>query len=266
MDTIDGQIHYCTDGSGEPSFFLIHQTRRSIDDYAEIMPLLARERHVIAMDTLGYGDSDKPSKSYDIEDYAKFAITLLDELRVAKAVVVGHHAGTKTAIEMAVAFPDRVDKLVLLEPFFWGDEAKRSAVSQTGRYEAEKLKEDGSHLLDLWQLDYIREAVDPRIKNRMLLDILKAGAGIHRVHRASAKYPQEERMPLIRCPTLIIWGTRDVAWHAEHNMHTRGLAESIPGCQVALVEGGTVATPNQKPAEVARLILEFAFSKGEGRS
>ena len=68
-------------------------------------------------------------------------------------------------------------------------------------------------------------------------------------------------MPLIRCPTLIIWGTRDVAWHAEHNMHTNGLAESIPGCQVALIEGGNVATPNQKPEEVARLILEFVTSQ-----
>ena len=54
LDTPYGQIHYVVEGSGDP-VILLHQSPRSIDEYAEVMPLLAREYRVTAMDTLGYG-------------------------------------------------------------------------------------------------------------------------------------------------------------------------------------------------------------------
>ena len=66
VSTPHGQVHYRTAGAGEP-LLLLHQTSRSSDEFAEMLPILGRSRRVIAMDTLGYGDSDlltiTPSKS-----------------------------------------------------------------------------------------------------------------------------------------------------------------------------------------------------------
>ena len=54
--TRSGRIHMASIGSGFP-VLLLHQTPRSWDEYREVLPLLGRNYHVIAMDTLGFGDS-----------------------------------------------------------------------------------------------------------------------------------------------------------------------------------------------------------------
>ena len=59
LDTDDGQILYCLGGKGDP-LMLLHMAPRSSDEFLEVMPLLAQERQVIAMDLMGLGDSDKP--------------------------------------------------------------------------------------------------------------------------------------------------------------------------------------------------------------
>ena len=112
LDTADGQIHYVTAGSGPP-VLLLHQTPRSWDEYREVIPRLARERRVIAMDTIGYGESYKPARTSDIEDYARGAIALLDGLAVRSTAVVGHHTGAVIAMELAASYPERVERLVL---------------------------------------------------------------------------------------------------------------------------------------------------------
>ena len=52
-----GQLHYRDAGSGDP-ILLLHQTPRSLDEFAELQPLLARNHRVIAMDMVGFGGSD----------------------------------------------------------------------------------------------------------------------------------------------------------------------------------------------------------------
>ena len=250
-------MHYRIDGMGDPPLVLLHQTPRSSDEFNEMIPMLSRKRRTIAPDIIGYGDSDKTTEYYGAEDYAKTIIMLLDNLGINKATIVGHHSGSKIAVELATAFPERLEKLVLIGPYFWNADTRQRAVTQTGRYGKFKTREDGSHLMEMWHSYWASEAPEPEIRNRMVLDILKAGETLHRGHVASAAYRQEERLPLIQCPTLIIWGTRDLEWHYEIGHNTNNLAESIPDCTVAKVQDGAVSLPNEKPAEVSRLILEF---------
>ena len=68
---------------------------------------------MIAMDTIGYGESYKPAGRCDIEDYARGAVALLDGLGIASSAVVGHHTGAVIAMELAASHPDRVERLVL---------------------------------------------------------------------------------------------------------------------------------------------------------
>ncbi|MEP0897782.1 alpha/beta fold hydrolase [Leptolyngbya sp. FACHB-1624] len=113
LDTEDGQIHYRVGGEGKP-LLLLHMNPRSSDEYRELMPIFVQQgRQVIAMDLMGFGDSDKPSRLYSVADYAKTAIALLDELGIEKTDVLGNHTGAFVSGEIAVAYPDRVNKLIL---------------------------------------------------------------------------------------------------------------------------------------------------------
>nr|WP_017742141.1 alpha/beta fold hydrolase [Scytonema hofmannii] len=112
LDTEDGQILYCISGEGS-ALVLLHQNFRSIDEFRELIPIFARERRVIAMDLLGLGGSDKPPRMYSVEEYAKTVIWLLDELGIKTASILGNHTGAYIAGEVAAAYPERVEKLII---------------------------------------------------------------------------------------------------------------------------------------------------------
>ena len=91
-DTKLGQVHCVVAGSGSGTpLLLLHQTPRSVDEFAEVMPLLARERQVVAIDTPGYGCSDRGSGRPGVADYA----------------------GAVIAVEMAAAYPQSFAQAVL---------------------------------------------------------------------------------------------------------------------------------------------------------
>jgi pimeloyl-ACP methyl ester carboxylesterase len=104
VEGVQHQVHCVVDGAdaGTP-LLLLHQTPRSIDEFAEVMPLLARERRVVAMDTPGYGCSDRVPGQPGVADYAGAAIDVLDGLGIERVIVVGHHTGAIIAVEMAAA-------------------------------------------------------------------------------------------------------------------------------------------------------------------
>src|SRR2546429_5479275 len=99
-----GRIHVATAGTGFP-VLLVHQTPRSWDEYRDVLPLLGRGFRVIAMDTLGFGDSDAAEGEPSIEVWATAAFALLDALGEKEFAVVGHHTGAEIALEMAASAP-----------------------------------------------------------------------------------------------------------------------------------------------------------------
>src|SRR5918992_359591 len=107
-----GRIHVAIAGTGFP-ILLLHQTPRSWDEYRDVLPLLGRDFRAIAMDTLGFGDSDRPAAGPSIELWAEGAFALLDALEEPRAAIVGHHTGAVITVEMAASAPARVSALVL---------------------------------------------------------------------------------------------------------------------------------------------------------
>src|SRR5258708_29324587 len=88
-----GRIHVAVAGDGFP-VLLLHQTPRSWDEYRDVLPLLGKRFRAIAMDTVGFGDSQPlPPGDNSIERWALAAFDLLDALGVVRAAVVGHHTG-----------------------------------------------------------------------------------------------------------------------------------------------------------------------------
>jgi pimeloyl-ACP methyl ester carboxylesterase len=108
VTTASGRIHIATAGAGPP-VLLLHQTPRSWDEYRDVLPILGRHYRAIAMDTVGYGESDTlAGNDPSIECWANAVHDLLGTLRIPRAAVVGHHTGAAIAVELAATFPEAV--------------------------------------------------------------------------------------------------------------------------------------------------------------
>src|SRR5262245_38915166 len=251
-DTAHGPIHYRTAGTGPP-VLLLHQTPRSSDEYRDVIPLLAGVRRVVAMDTIGYGDSYRPARTCGIEDYARGALDLLDALGIARAAVVGHHTGAVIGIELAASHPDRVERLVLSNsPYV--DAADRERRRGRPPIDEVETREDGSHLTELWQrrLGFYPKG-RPDLLTRFVIDALRAGEKAEEGHHACAAYRMETKVGLIGCPTLVVCGTEDPFSYPR----LEPLARAITGSRTLSIPGGTVAMVDQMPAEFAAAILPF---------
>ncbi|MEM8722856.1 MAG: alpha/beta hydrolase [Cyanobacteria bacterium P01_G01_bin.39] len=259
LDTDDGQIHYRIGGEGEP-LLLLHMNPRSSDEYRELMPLLSQQRRVIAMDFLGFGDSDKPPRMYTIADYAQTVIALLDELGIKKASILGNHTGAFVTTELAAVYGDRVDQIILGNVAGFG-EAGKTKLSELFDKGFE-IQSDGSHLMQRWQARS-RYVGSPQLNQRWVLDDLKCfGYPLYAVW-AVKEYclEAEARLSMIKCPTLILWGLDDVQEFERlglamaENRHF--VAQAIPHAQEVELKAGTICMMNQIPEAVSEVVLKF---------
>lgn len=251
-----GTLHCAIAGTGRP-VLLLHQTPRSWDEYRDVLPLLGRRVQAIAVDTIGYGDSCKPPMGGDsIERWAEAAVGLMDELGHARFAVVGHHTGAVIAIEIAAAFGERVEAAVLSAPALV-NAAFRASHAGPPKVDNVQGQPDGSHLAQLWRTRqpwYPPGDID--LLERFVADAIKAGPRAAEGHAVVARYVMETRLPLLRCPVLVLAPTADPHAYPQ----ARPLADSIAGSRYVEIEGGMVPLPDQLPEIFARQVLEFLDS------
>jgi len=256
-DTSMGQVHCLLEGQGPATpLLLLHQTPRSVDEFAEVLPLLAGERRIVAVDTPGYGCSDPVPGQPEVADYARIAVEVLDALGIARAIPVGHHTGAVIAVELAAAFPERVERVVLSGPVY---------TDAAGRAELERLfkqwsvQTDGTHLTDKWRK--LHEWLPrPDLVQRFVVDLFRAGTASEQGHFAVARYRMEERLPRVRCPALLLYGARDPFASAER---AGPLRSAFQPCDEATIDAGVFAA-NERPELYAAAVLDYL--RGSGRA
>src|SRR5207247_5261751 len=101
-------------GAGDPPVVFVHGLAGSWQNWLENLPHFAERHRVIAMDLPGFGASPMPAEKISISGYAQWLDELLGTLGVDEAVVVGNSMGGFIGAELAIAFPRRVRRLVLV--------------------------------------------------------------------------------------------------------------------------------------------------------
>jgi pimeloyl-ACP methyl ester carboxylesterase len=248
-----GRVHVATCGTGRP-VLLLHQTPRSWNEYREVLPLLGAGRRAIAMDTMGFGDSDPLADGQDsIEAWARAAHELLETLGHQRAAVVGHHTGAAIAVEMAAQRPDRVEALVLSAcPYV--DAARRAKEHGRQIIDDVTVQADGRHLAELWgRRQPFYPAGRHDLLERFMVDALKAGPRAAEGHRVVGRYVMETRLPLVRCPTLVIAPMADPHAHP----HAPAVAAAIARAKLIEIEDGMVPLPDQMPHAFASVVERF---------
>jgi pimeloyl-ACP methyl ester carboxylesterase len=119
VDTGEVQLHAVTGGEGPP-LLLVHGWPETWYAWRVVMPALAEDFEVIAVDQRGIGLSDKPESGYDIGTLAADLAALMKTLGHEVFAVYGTDTGMPIAHALAADFPDRVERLIVSEAFLPG--------------------------------------------------------------------------------------------------------------------------------------------------
>lgn len=110
------QMHCQQLGSGPPLVMVHGMTGNLAIWHMAIAPALAPDYRVTTYDLRGHGYSDAPPTGYRTADHAHDLKHLLDVLGIEKAPIMGHSFGADIALHFAILFPERVERLILVEP------------------------------------------------------------------------------------------------------------------------------------------------------
>jgi len=256
-DVPEGQIHYRTEGSGE-SILLLHMAAASSDEYTRVIHYLSKTYRAIAMDFLGYGESDKAPHEYQIPDHARTVLSFMDSLGIKKASVVGHHIGAQVGLELAATWPDRVNKLVLSSCVYHRDPKEGESMRNLPHVSRVEIDPEGGHLMEWWRR--AKRWGDPmEIAEERALEYHKAGPRGEELHWAGFAYGVKvnEVAPRVTCPTLVLSGTRDPGFKKSDD-----IKKLISRSKITIIENGPVYIDRVMPKEFAEAILAFLENPG----
>jgi pimeloyl-ACP methyl ester carboxylesterase len=239
-----GQIHYCTVGEGQP-LVLMHQSPTSMIQFDKVwQPLADKGFQVIGIDLPGFGGSDGPTEVPTIADYAHIVPAVLDDLGIDKADILGHHTGAIVATEVALQFPERINRIILNGPLPITGEEREFFKQHLAQEKEWAPREDGSHLSEQWKF---RIAAQPGWSDldaihRHVVAGAAAWPNAWYAHDAVMAYDHGEAMAKITHPCLVFSNTGD----SIHAVAERS-KEMRPDFDWLEIEGGTFDIIDEQP-------------------
>jgi len=260
-DTVAGhKVRYVRMGQGPP-LVLLHGFASSIYSWSELIPELAKQHTVVALDFPGFGGSEVPPH-LSREDFPPVVTGLLDRLRLSRASLVGNSMGGAVAAAVAARQPDRVDRLVLVDSAGFiqrsqGPWILRVAGTRLGSSVLEGLPVRRRLTVSaLHQVFADPSRVTPEKVDEYLAPLIRPG-----VARAMASllagaddsdFPALARQ--IRAPTLVLWGDKD-AWIPVAQADL--FVAAIPGARKVVLAGCGHVPQEECPDRVVQLVTGF---------
>ena len=218
----EGLVHYrhagdSNDGGPLP-LYMMHAGPGSSRGLTGLVSIFGETRQAIAADTLGFGDSVPPEPEQpDLVYYADSVVRIWDALGLDKVDVYGSHTGANVGMEIVIAHPDRVRKLVfdgvaLFDPAL--------AADMLANYAPEiEPQENGEHFIWAWNFmkdmgvyfphyrrdseHYLgKEPWPAATLHNGVIDVMKAMDHYHKGYNAVFRHKTHERLPLVSVPTF----------------------------------------------------------------
>jgi pimeloyl-ACP methyl ester carboxylesterase len=271
--TVEGRSINVIEFGGELSdaqpVVLVHGLAGSWPNWLEQLPVLGREHRVIALDLPGFGHSPMPSDPISIPGYARLLDRLLDQLEIDAAAVVGNSMGGFIGAELAIAFPQRVERLVLVSAAgisTFGDRRTQRGLPALRR--AQRIVEAGTAWVAS-KSDAV--ALRRRLREATLYLVVAHPSSVPAALAAEQlrgagkpgflpalenviDYDVRERLPEIACPTLIVWGERDRLISVRD---ADVFEELIPNARKVIFPDTGHMSMLERPAEFNELLEEF---------
>ncbi len=276
--TVDGdRVVYRTAGKG-PMLLLVHGLAGSAETWKHVIPALARRFRVLAPDLLGQGQSDKPRGEYSLGAHANTLRDLMDTLGHKRATVVGQSLGGGVAMQFAYQFPERCERLVLVDsgglgrevtfylrmlavpgfesvfPFFCTPrlrDAGNLVATWLGRAGVQSTRASQ----EIWRsYASLADAENRQAFFRSLLDVIdfngQAVSAVSRLCRAA------------RLPTLIVWGAQDPFIPVTHAVAAH---KAIAGSRLEIFDGVGHYPHCEAPERFVAVLVDFIASTKPAR-
>lgn len=213
-----------------------------------IEPLAAHGLHVYAVDLIGHGRSDKPRRSYLLDDFANSVRDLLDVVGVRSATLIGHSLGGAIAVQFGSQFPERLERLVLVSAGGLGREVHpvlRAAALPVAP--AALRLATGPRLRRLYRRPGLHRAL--RLTPDNVTNLQRAGRALGTAEGQAAFFaalrgviePSGQRGSFLamgtladHVPTLLVWNAGDPVIPVAH---ARAAHQHLPGSRLVVFPG-----------------------------
>ncbi|GCE23976.1 alpha/beta fold hydrolase [Dictyobacter kobayashii] len=253
------RLYYEMAGMGEP-IILLHGGMLDSRMWDGQFQFLARHYQVVRYDVRRAGKS----KAWSEEAYIHYEDLrqLLDKLQISKATLAGLSGGARIAIDMAIAYPERVNKLVLVSPGMSGHPFDDPWTKQHGQalgaaLQAGDLDQAAREFLTMWTIGPQRtaEQIDPEVSQRVLSMVKQAfSQHILSLPIKELDPPAFNRLSELRAPTMVVLGDQDTT-----DIFTIGqrIQKQVAGTQLVLVPQVGHTLVMEKPADFNQLLEQF---------
>lgn len=244
------KIYYEVHGSGEP-LVLLHGAFMTIDlNWAAFIPELAKNRKVIALEIQGHGHTADSERPFSYEGFASDVVGVLQHLKIDRADIVGYSFGGTIAIQTAIAYPEKVNKLVVISSGYKQEAWKPEMHSQLS-----SLQPD---FLDQTPLKGAYDSIAPDlahwhsfVKKFLEFDLKDYNLG-------------EENIKKIKAPTLLIIGDNDgtelkavAEFYQQLGGNVFGDLAGVPPSHLAIIPGMTHIGLMMEPDMPLNLLKKF---------
>jgi pimeloyl-ACP methyl ester carboxylesterase len=257
---------WSTGENGTPVVF-VHGLGGSMENWVYNIEPLAGQHRVYALDLKGFGRTDKTPFLKDLQELVQFLGDFMEILHIEKATLVGNSLGGGLVLSFAYLYPEKTDKLVLVDTSGMGREVnndlKLVSIPVIGELFA---KVSRKRIAGLW-----REIVfDPSLVTDELVEQTFALATLPGAHKAllvtlrAGINIRGQRGYLIRqllcniggiaCPVLVFWGRQDRIIPVSH---ARIAGAKIPNVRVEIFENCGHMPQLEYPDRFNKLVLEF---------
>lgn len=120
-EVADTRVRFIDIGEGSP-VVLVHGFAASLNTWAPVIPVLAENHRVIALDLKGFGWSGRPEGDYSPKAQAELVWSLLEERGVDQTAIVAHSWGSSVALQMALTKPERVERIALYDAWVYAEQ------------------------------------------------------------------------------------------------------------------------------------------------
>lgn len=198
------RIHYFAGGAGEP-LVLVHGLGGRALDFVLIMPALAKQHRVFALDLLGYAASDRPNVDYSVTLETDILRQFLNSQSLTRVNLAGWSMGGWIALDFAAQAPERVDRLILL------DSAGMKFIPTF-----DLLLFSPHTMADIRELEKLLTPHPRRIPAFILRDVLRQLRAedwvIHRTvtNMLTGRELMDGKVASVTMPVLMVWGKQDV--------------------------------------------------------
>ncbi|MFY9556148.1 MAG: alpha/beta hydrolase [Blastocatellia bacterium] len=251
------KIHYLEAGRG-PAVILLHGLGGDTTNWAQTIGPLSQKYRVIVPDQIGFGKSDKPLINYRVGTLVDFLDAFYKQLGITRASLVGNSLGGWTAAAYALAHPEKVDRLVLVDA---------AGFAVTGDLDPRVLNG-----LNPSTRDAVKQVMDLVFYNKKLfgsdeaIDVffarkIAAGDG-YTIQRFIDSITQgqdvlDNRLAAIKQPTLIVWGREDGLTPLTIGERFK---KEIAGSELLIIEKCGHVPQLEKAAEFNAAVIKFLGS------